>query len=321
MTVVSVLGELAPEALGATDCHEHLFISGGLPVVLEPDFLLDSTDAAVAEVRRLRDAGGRAVVDCMPLGVGRDVDRLIDVAERTGVTVIAATGFHKDRYYVADHWVHTYDVDRITSLVVAEWTEGMERSGYNGPFIDRVVARPGVIKAATTAPAPTSTENKLLAAVGAAAAATGLPVITHTDGAGCAHTQLAALDREGLPPHRVILSHMDRHGDVEELAAACDAGATVCLDWLGRTDRRADEVVADLAYALFARGHGDRVVIGQDLARRQYWRAYGGGPGLAYLFTTFVPLLRRAGLSEADVETMLVRTPRRVLQRREEGSS
>jgi predicted metal-dependent phosphotriesterase family hydrolase len=320
VTVASVLGDVLAEHLGPTDCHDHLFIRGGLPVVLEPDFLLDSTEAAVTEVRELQAAGGRALVDCMPLGVGRDIDRLVSVAEQTGLTIIAATGFHKDRYYAADHWVRDYGVDRITSLVVAEWTDGMERSGYNGPFVERVSARPGVIKVATSSPGPTQTERKLLVAVGAAAAATGLPVITHTDGAGCAETQLDALDREGIASNRVILSHMDRHSSLDQLAGICATGATVCLDWLGRTDRRPDEVVADLAAGLVERGYGHRIVIGQDLARRQYWHAYGGGPGLAHLFTTFVPLLGQAGLSEHDIDTMLVHTPRRVLRRREKGN-
>lgn len=318
MTVTTVLGDLPSEHLGATDCHEHLFIRGGLPIALEPDFRLDSLAAAVAETREFQGAGGQAIVDCMPLGVGRDVDGLTAVAEQTGVTIIAATGFHKDRYYTADHWVHAYGVDQIAELLITEFTAGMERTGYGGPFVDRVVARPGVIKVATTSPGPTRTERKLLAAAGTAAVVTGLPVITHTDSAGCATIQLDALGNEGVPPDQVILSHMDRHNDVDGLVEICETGATVCLDWIGRADRRPDEFVADLAAEVAERGFGDHVVLGQDLARRQYWHAYGGGPGLANMFTSLVPLLGHAGLSDDDVQTMLVRTPQRVLSRRKE---
>lgn len=318
MTVTTVLGDLPPEHLGATDCHEHLFIRGGLPIVLEPDFRLDSVDAAVTEAREFQAAGGQALVDCMPLGVGRDIDGLTAVAEQTGLTVIAATGFHKDRYYAADHWVHTYDVDQITELLVAEFAEGIERTGYGGPYVERVTARPGVIKVATTSPGPTPTERKLLAAAGAAAVVTGLPVITHTDSASCAAIQLEALTNEGVPAGQVILSHMDRHSDVDQLVEICATGATVCLDWIGRTDRRPDKFVSDLAAGVAARGFVDHVVLGQDLARRQYWHAYGGSPGLANLLISLVPLLGESGLSEDDVETMLIRTPQRVLSRRKE---
>jgi len=309
--IVSVLGPVPAERLGPTDCHGHLLIRGGLPVVLEPDFLLDDVDAAVREASAMLAAGGAALVDCMPLGVGRDVDGLVSIAEQTGLVVVAATGFHKDRYYARDHWARTYDVDRITGLLVAEAAEGMERSGYGGPFVERSAARAGVIKVATTGDEPTPLEHKLLTAVGAAAAATGLPVITHTESFASALGQVAALADSGVPPSRVVLSHMDRHCSADQLASACETGATVCLDWLGRLDRRPDKVVTDLAAAVVARGYGDRVVLGQDLARRQYWRSYGGGPGLAHLFETVRPLLHTSGLDDAEVHQIMVANPRR----------
>lgn len=314
--IESVLGPVSPAELGPTDCHDHLLIRGGLPIVLEPDFRLDSVEAAISETTDVLAAGGRAIVDCMPLGVGRDAEGLVRVARETGATIVAATGFHKDLYYAADHWVRDYDVDRISGLLVAEWTEGMERSGYGGPHVDRIAARPGIIKIATSADGPTQTERKLVAAVAEAAVKTGLPIISHTESPGAAAIQLDLLDRGGVPPDQVILSHMDRHSDVDALVEACATGATVCLDWMARLDRRPDEVIADQVTGLIERGYGDHVTLGQDLARRQYWRAYGGGPGLAHLFTTFVPLLRQIGLSDKEIDVVLVQTPRRVLTRR-----
>ncbi|WP_420000116.1 phosphotriesterase family protein [Streptomyces boninensis] len=315
--ITTVLGDIPVDRLGPTDCHGHLLIRGGLPVALEPEFLLDSVDAAVAEAKELLAAGGDAVVDCMPLGVGRDAAGLVDTARRSGLTLVAATGFHKDRFYAADHWVRRYDADRIAELLVAEAREGMERSGYGDPYVERIEARPGIIKVATSAPEPTAMERTTLRAVGAAAAATGLPVISHTEHPDAAPAQLAALAAEGLPAERVILSHMDRHGDADTLAAACETGATVCLDWLGRTDRRPDSFVVDLVVRLVRRGHGDRVVLGQDLARRGYWHAYGGEPGMRNLFANVVPQLAAAGLSPDEVRAVLIDTPRRVLDRME----
>lgn len=317
---MTVLGKLPAEELGPTDCHEHLFIRGGLPVVLEPEFRLDDVDAAIAEVGDFAAAGGAALVDCMPLGVGRDAEGLVTVAQRTGLTVIAATGFHKDRYYAADHWVRDYSADRITELVVAEYAEGMERSGYNGPDIHRLDARPGLIKVASGDPGPTPTERKLLVAGADAAVETGLPILTHSESFEGAATQLETITGRGVPAERILLSHVDRHGPADQpkvhldrLTELLDSGATACLDWLGRTDRRPDSVVAGMVAGLFERGYADRVVLGQDLARRQYWTAYGGGPGLAHLFRTVVPLLRDAGLDDDQVEQVMVRTPRRVL--------
>jgi phosphotriesterase-related protein len=318
--IVTVLGEVEPSALGPTDCHEHLLIRGGLPIVLEPEFTLDSVDAAVTEVEQFRAAGGAALVDCMPLGVGRDARGLVEIARRTGATIIATTGFHKDRYYAADHWVREYDVDLIADLLVAEHTGGMEVSGYGGPRVARIPARPGAIKVATSAPAPTPTERKLVAAVALAHRRTGLPVLTHTDDAASAEHQMSILDSHGVPPSAVVFGHMDRHAGVAELVEVCRTGATVCLDWLGRTDRRPDSYVADLVAGVAAEGQLDRVVLGQDLARRHYWRAYGGGPGLANLVSGFPSLLRKAGLTDADIRRVMVDNPRRVLARHPVGT-
>jgi 5-phospho-D-xylono-1,4-lactonase len=311
--ITTVLGGIEPDALGPTDCHEHLLIRGGLPIVLEPDFALDSVDAAVAEVAEFTAAGGAALVDCMPLGVGRDARGLVEVARRTGATIIATTGFHRDRYYAADHWVREYDVERIAELVVAECRDGLEVSGYGGPFVERLPARPGAIKVATSAPEPSPTERKLVAAVALAQRRTGLPVLTHTDDERSAAYQKSIFDDHGVPAGAVVFGHMDRHTGVAGLAELCRTGATVCLDWLGRHDRRPDAYVADLVAGLASEGCLDRVVLGQDLARRQYWRAYGGGPGLANLMSGFPPLLRAAGLNGDQIRRVLVDNPRRVL--------
>jgi 5-phospho-D-xylono-1,4-lactonase len=313
--ITTVLGEIEPAALGPTDCHEHLLIRGGLPIVLEPDFTLDSVDAAVAEVAEFQAAGGAALVDCMPLGVGRDARGLVEVARRTGAAIIATTGSHRDRYYAADHWVREYDVERITDLLVAEWRDGMEASGYGGPFVERLPARPGAIKVATTAPEPTPTERKLVAAVAVAQRRTGLPVLTHTDDERSAGYQMSILDEAGVPASAVVFGHMDRHTGVPGLAELCRTGATVCLDWLGRHDRRPDSYVADLVAGLASEGCLDRVVLGQDLARRRYWRAYGGGPGLVNLMSGFPALMHAAGLTSAQIRRVLVDNPRRVLNR------
>jgi predicted metal-dependent phosphotriesterase family hydrolase len=319
--ITTVLGDIEPAALGPTDCHEHLLIRGGLPIVLEPDFTLDSVDAAVAEVAEYQAAGGAALVDCMPLGVGRDARGLVEIARRTGATIIATTGFHRDRFYAADHWVRAYDMERIAGLLVAEARDGMEASGYGGPFVERLPARPGAIKVATTAPEPTPTERKLVAAVAVAQRRTGLPVLTHTDDDRSAAQQMSILDKYGVPASAVVFGHMDRHTGVAGLAELCRTGATVCLDWLGRNDRRPDAYVADLVAGLASEGCLDRVVLGQDLARRQYWRAYGGGPGLANLVSGFPRLLRVAGLTDDQLRQVLVDNPRRILDRDRSESS
>jgi predicted metal-dependent phosphotriesterase family hydrolase len=49
-----------------------------------------------------------------------------------------------------------------------------------------------------------------------------------------------------------------------------------------------------------------------DASRASYQKAYGGGYGIGYMLTVFVPRLRREGLAESAVEDILVNNPARL---------
>jgi phosphotriesterase-related protein len=66
----------------------------------------------------------------------------------------------------------------------------------------------------------------------------------------------------------------------------------------------------DLITKMVAAGHGERLLVGLDLGSREYFAAYGGGPGLRYLMDTFVPRLRRR-IGEAATDAILVANPAR----------
>ena len=55
-------------------------------------------------------------------------------------------------------------------------------------------------------------------------------------------------------------------------------------------------------------GHHGAILLGLDLGRRDYFRAYGGGPGLTYLMDNFVPRLHKRLGFPAD-EMILVDNP------------
>ena len=61
-----------------------------------------------------------------------------------------------------------------------------------------------------------------------------------------------------------------------------------------------------------ARGHAERILLSLDVCHNSQLRHYEGN-GYTYLHETFLPRLRAAGVSEAEIETMTVANPRRVL--------
>ena len=49
-----------------------------------------------------------------------------------------------------------------------------------------------------------------------------------------------------------------------------------------------------------------------DITRKSHLKKWGG-PGYAYLFETFLPMLREYGLSEEQIDMLLIDNPDRIL--------
>ena len=97
----------------------------------------------------------------------------------------------------------------------------------------------------------------------------------------------------GVPAGSVILAHLDRNPDAGEHAETAAAGAWLQLDGPGRTKYWPDSTILELIAGLAGRGHAGRLLLGGDTGRSTMLRAYGGGPGMDYLFARFRPRLER----------------------------
>jgi NAD(P)-dependent dehydrogenase (short-subunit alcohol dehydrogenase family) len=59
-------------------------------------------------------------------------------------------------------------------------------------------------------------------------------------------------------------------------------------------------------------GRLDRIVLGMDAARREYYAVYGGKPGLTWLLDGFASALEERGLDAAVRQQLFVDNPARV---------
>jgi 5-phospho-D-xylono-1,4-lactonase len=278
--VRTVLGDIAPADLGPCDAHEHLF----LDTPAQPGEEFVDRDKATEEARTLVAAGARSLVDWTPLGLGRDLDGLVHVARASGLHIVAATGLHRDAHYTADDAYRTTTVESLSAR-----------------FVEELAARCGVIKAGASYHHVTPFEEKALEAAAAAYARTGAPVCVHTQHGTMGLALVERLAALGVQPRSVILAHVDRNPDAGEHAETASTGATLQLDGPGRAKYWPDSTILQLIAELAERGHAERLLLGGDVGRRGMLRAYGGGPGLDYVFARFKPRLERelgCGLSE-----------------------
>jgi 5-phospho-D-xylono-1,4-lactonase len=285
----TVRGDIAPDELGPCDAHEHLF----LVTPLQPGDELDDVEKALEEAQALRDAGASAFVDWTPIGLGRDLAGLRAVAEATGMHVVAATGLHREAHYPADDPLRDESVDTLAETFASEIEEGDVSCG--------------IVKLGASYHHLTPFERRAFEAAAEAHARTGAPLGIHTEHGTMGLELVEYLGTLGVPPASVILAHLDRNPDAGEHAETAAAGAWLELDGPGRTKYWPDSVVLELIAALAARGHADRILLGGDTGRASMMRAYGGGPGLDYVFRRFRPRLER----ELGAEQILIANPAR----------
>lgn len=309
----TVLGDVEVSTLGRVDSHEHLMIMGGPIVDRDPDILLDDPDEAIREVEAFRSAGGGTIIDALPTACGRDADTLATISRQTGIHIVATAGFHRATSYPDRHWARRYPVDLLTSVLLGEVADGIDRWDLAGPVVESTGVRPGVLKLATGLDAIDPIEHRMLRAVAAVHRASGLPILTHAERGTYGSRQLDLLEEEGVDPTNVMIGHVDRLPDLAVHRGLVTRGAFLGYDGLGRDRYRPFGVVAELARTLVAEGFGGQLLLGGDVGRRSM-RLSAGGVGIVGVLTTMVPDLVSGGVAEQAVQDMLVVNAARFLE-------
>lgn len=276
-----------------------------------PDNYRFTEDELVAtEVGYFRDAGGGTIVDQTPRALARDPLALRRIADTAGVHVVMGAG----QYLAPTHepWVATASDEELADRLSRECRNGDPDSGVH----------PGIIGEIGTSIPVEPAELRVLRAAARAALESGLSVSVHLHPWG--RTGDAALDAllgEGLSPARIALGHLNTAWDDERyLRGLADRGASLVFDLFGFDHSLigvgrwppSDLDVATTVAALFRAGLGDQVLISHDIGVRSRLVAYGGW-GYAHIPRHVVPLLLEQGLTEVDMERLLVHNPARLL--------
>ncbi len=302
--VHTVLGDIAPEKLGITLCHEHIFCGSGDMAKAFGSRFYDKERLISAAVRQIREAkekfGLCTLLDGTPIDLGRDVGLMVRCAEETGVNIVASTGL----YYDERSFMHGADFGWITELFLRECREGMEDTWKT----DRPVL-PGMLKCATGAAGVTEMNRNVLTVIGTVQKETGLPLFAHNEHR--IHTgsvQLDVLERAGANPEKIICGHASDSDDIPYLENLLKRGVFLGFDRLWGEEKHADTVVK-----LLERGWGKKILLSRD-----------GGAFVAFgkrtfeeevcrkentftaVLDTFCNMLRARGVSEEEIGSMLV---------------
>ena len=310
--VETVRGPVELERLGRTLMHEHVF-------VLDPEALANYAHLwgesywdeearvadAIAKLRRLRDGGIETIVDPTAIGLGRDVARIARINAEVDLNIVVATGVYA--FLELRGFLGYRSNDWIVELFVRELRDGIDDTGVKAAFIKCAVEHFGLV----------GDVPRILRCVAEAAVETDVPVMVHTNAP--ARTGLLALDAltgHGVDPRRIVIAHAGDSNDLDYLRAIADTGASLGCDRFNIPHFNPDADRVRTLAALVAEGYVDRIHLGHDAAC--FYDFMIGNPPFAgerpdylHISNVIVPQLLAAGVTEAQVETMLVDNPRR----------
>jgi len=325
-TVETVTGAIDADQLGTTLIHEHFIyrdeavayhwphVGSVKPATAETvDSEAGVFAAAVEAARAVADRGVKTV--CEPTGMfgGRDVEFSRRVAEDTGLQLVPCTGIYTYDYLPI--FFASRGVDAVADLFVHDIEQGIRDTGIKPAFLKCAADEPGI----------TENVEKLHRAVARASVRTGAPIMAHSRPASeTGPLQVAIFEEEGADLSRVQIAHTGDTDDLDYIERLLDKGVFIGMDRYGLdlflpTERRNATVLA-----LLERGYADRMFLSQDYCASFDWyppevvaqldqAGAAKGWSMTLVFEQVIPALREAGMTDEQLETMMVENPKRWL--------
>jgi phosphotriesterase-related protein len=318
--VQTVNGAVDTAELGRTYMHEHIF-------VLTTDVQQNYPEEWGSEDERVADAVGRltalaaqgvrTIVDPTVIGLGRYIPRVQRIAAQVpDLHIIVATG------------CYTYDSvpfffqhrgpglapdlpEPMTDMFVRDITDGIADTGV----------RAGLLKCCIDHNGLTDGVARVMRAVAAAHHRTGTPITVHTHPGNRTGLDVRRVlcDEEGVDPSRIVLGHSGDTTDADHLTELAEAGFLLGMDRFGLNVAMTFENRADIVVELCRRGFAAQLVLSQDASCYIDWlepAAMALLPQWNYLHIEqeVLPYLRKHGVTDDQIQTMLVDTPRRYFE-------
>src|SRR5690606_4904086 len=219
---VTVLGELDPAELGVTMVHEHIFVDNW-EMTFDYDFILDSEELAIEEVRRYASAGGGSICDTTSQGIGRNPEGLASVSRATGVHILMGAGFYREAVY--PHDFDRTSTNALAARLVEELVIGVGPERVRAGFVGEIGTERGAIS---------SRQERMFRAAARAHLVTGCPIATHTTHWGeLGRAQVELLREEGVEPESIIIGHLGDRFQDQVVMDIARLGVWLSVDNLG----------------------------------------------------------------------------------------
>jgi phosphotriesterase-related protein len=314
----TALGPMSPDKLGTTLMHEHFAF--GYPgwyadATIAPYDLQEFLKTNLKEIKIAQSYGIKTIVDATPNDCGgRDPELYKLLAKKTGLNIICSTGLYTDHegapaYFQTRAWTGQDIPKLMADIFVKEITEGIGKSGMKA----------GVIKVATS-PKMTPHETNVHKAGVVAQMATGVPIITHTEGPLPGVDQADFLLKQGADPKKVMIGHVSNSKEIEYHKAILAKGVYIAFDRIGLDIITPMAVNVKNIADLCKLGFTEKIMLSHDtvnwVGRPPVWpeqvKAGFVNWHIAHISKDVVPALKAEGITDEQIKVMMVDNPKRL---------
>jgi len=300
--IVTVTGKIPAMQIGRTLGHEHILTDyfrqeeDHRPEAYTEEQVMDKI---IPELRKAKALGIQTIVECTPAYVGRDVEILKKLSEKTGMYILTNTGYYgaqNNRFLPPEVLLMT--AKELAEKWIAEFEQGIEGTGI----------KPGFIKIGVDRKALSEFHATLARAAALAHKATGLTIMAHSGPAIAAFQELEILKEEGVSPEAFIWTHATDEKDSTKLIQAAKMGAWISADKYG-WDEKLIESYPRLLKMMKDEGVLNKVLISHDGG----WYD-PGQPEMAFKPYTpvpeqLIPDLKKVGFTNEDINQLLIKNP------------
>jgi len=298
----TVLGPIDSADLGFTLMHEHLIVAPTGIFANYPELLCtNSMERVVDTLKKAKDGGVDTLVDATTLDLDRNVDLMAEASRRSGINIIACTGWHLS----ISPFFTGLSADQLAGVFVREIEQGIAGTDIKA----------GILKAASDMAGVKPKEEIVLRAVARAHHRTGVPIMLHSYPANhVGQQQIAVLRDEGVDMRWVKLDHSNDTTEVEYLLWLLEQGCYLGMDrYPGHIISSRDRTRT--MKQLIDAGYADRLCPSHDWSFLFVTDSPVQLPppnphGYLYIKKVVIPELREMGVSEQILSGLCVDGPR-----------
>ena len=294
----TVLGDIREKDLGITLVHEHICCYSEYLFQMAGNKYLDKKqllNIAVDYFKFLKDNYGlNTFVDCTPVNIGRDVELLKEISEKSSMNIICSTGF----YYTEETVLYASSSDLLAEYMIA----------------DAQNVNAGIIKCAVEGEEFSAFNIKLLKASAMAQLKLKLPIVLHTNAKN--KNGLKALEillSEGVQPQAITVGHLSDTEDLDCIKQIASKGCFIGFDRL--YGNYSEEYIANKINAIIELGNAgyeDKILLSHDAL---FFNGFEANPAInkqprfSYYFEYILPRL-----SKERAEQIIIKNPLKMLK-------